>query len=189
MAMPRWILVLLLVFGLMGCCTTKIDWEMARGINTFESYQEFLKKHPDTEFSEEAHAKLEPLAYQKAIDTDTAAGYSAYLMKYPQGGHSDEVRDTLNEIRCQDPGLVKNFPSWLKKGKRSDPEVRPRWFLGESYIGAHPSSIGKGYKAAGDDPSFPIEIELGPGYLVYYGGRGIIVGADGTNVLVGYGCK
>jgi hypothetical protein len=30
---------------------------------------------------------------------------------------------------------------------------------------------------------------LGPGYLVYYGGRGIIVGTDGTNVLVGYDCK
>ena len=181
--------IIVIISALMGCSTTKIDWEMAHGTNTIKAYQEFLKKHPNSEFSEQARAKIEPLSYQKAIDTDTLNGYSSYLMAYPQGAHVEELRAKIEEIRCQDPNLTTKFPSWLKKGKHSDPEIRPRWFLGESYIGVQPSSIGRGFKAAGDDPVFPIEIELGPDYLVYYGGRGIIVGSNGVNVLVGYDCK
>ena len=189
MTMLRWTVIIMIFLGFMGCSTTKIDWEMAHGVNTVKAYQEFLKKHPDSEFSEQARVKLEPLSYQKAIDTGTLNGYAAYLMEYPQGAHGDELRAKIEEIRCQDLNLTTKFPSWLRKGKHSDPEVRPRWFLGESYIGVEPSSIGRGFKAAGDDPAFPIEIELAPNYVVYYGGRGIIVGSDGVNVLVGYDCK
>jgi hypothetical protein len=69
---------------------------MARGVNTIKAYQEFLKKHPDSEFSEEAKAKLEPLAYQKAVDTDTLQGYAAYLIQYPQGAHKDESRARIS---------------------------------------------------------------------------------------------
>jgi hypothetical protein len=189
MAHLRWFFIPALVLGLAGCSTTRIDWEMATSINTSQAYQDFLKKHPDSEFSEQAQAKLEPLVYQKTVDENTAKGFSSYLVKCAQGAHVNDVRERLKNVRCQDPDITKEFPSWLKKGQLSAPERRASWLLDKSFIGVSPSNIGRGFKATGDDPLYPLELGWGAGHLIYYEGRGVIVGPDGTKVLVGYDCK
>jgi len=178
-----------LIFALSGCSTTRIDWEMAGKINTIKAYQNFVHEHPDSEFSGQARAKLEYLYYQRAKERLAAVDCSIYLLKYPQGTHAEEVRAELEDIRCKDPSLMKNFPAWLRKGSPSDPQSQPRWLLKDAYIGVQPGRIASGFKAAGDDPAFPMEIEVGSGYLVYYGGRGIIEGPGDITVLVGYDCK
>jgi hypothetical protein len=35
---------------------------------------------------------------------------------------------------------------------------------------------------------YPLELEWGAGHLIYYSGKGVIVGPDGISVLVGYSC-
>ena len=177
------------IFALSGCSTTRIDWEMAGKINTIKAYQNFVHEHPDSEFSGQARAKLEYLYYQRAKDALAVIDCSIYLLKYPQGTHAEEVRVELEDIRCKDPSLMKNLPAWLRKGNPSDPQSQPRWLLRDAYIGVQPGRIASGFKAAGDDPAFPMEIEVGSGYLVYYGGRGIIEGPGDITVLVGYDCK
>lgn len=189
MIMLRWSLILVFIFGLIGCATTKEDWGNAQNLNTIEAYQEFLQKYPNSGFSKEAQTKLEPLYYQMAKDTNTAISYSAYLARYPQGVHTDEVRAKLKESRCLETSMVRSFQSWLRKGQLSDPQRGGRLTLGDTYIGIPPSNIGQGYKVAGDDPAYPIQIEWGRDYLIYLGGRGIIVGQDGITVLVGYECE
>jgi hypothetical protein len=185
----KWGLITIIVFGLIGCSTTKIDWEIANRVNTAKAYQEFLHKHPDSEFSKQAQAQLEPLIYQKAVDDNTAKGYSAYLMKLPQGTHVKEVKMKLQEVRCQDPEIIKEFPAWLRKGKAHEPERHSSWLLDKSFVGVPPSEIGRGYKATADDPDYLLELGWGAGHLIYYEGKGVIAGPDGTQVLVGYGCK
>jgi hypothetical protein len=189
MSYLKWLLIPALIAVLFGCSTTKIDWEMASGINTAKAYQEFLAKHPDSEYTQKAQVKLEPMIYQKALDEGTATVYSSYLMKLPQGEHTKEIRAKLQEVRCQDPNIGKTFPEWLKKGKPNDPERRASWLLDNSFIGAAPSNIGRGFRACGDDPESPLELGWGAGHLIYYDGRGVIVGPDGKQVLVGYTCK
>jgi len=189
MSYLRLLLIPALISALFGCSTTKIDWEMTTSINTPKAYQEFLAKHPDSEYTQQAQLKLEPMIYQKALDEGTVAIYSSYLMKLPQGEHVKDIRAKIKETRCQNPDIVKVFPEWLKQGKPNDPERRASWLLDDSFVGAAPSNIGRGFKASGDDPDYPLELGWGAGHLIYYNGRGVIVGPDGTQVLVGYTCK
>ena len=173
----------------MGCTTTNVDWEEAHNINTSKSYQIFLQKHPDSEYSEQARVKLESLFYENAKEAGSISGYSSYLVKSPKGSHAGIVRARIKEIRCQDPTLMKTFPAWLKKGMPNDPQRSASWYLADSYIGITPGDIGRGYKATGDDPDLPLELEWGAGYLIYFGGKGVIIGPDGKGVLLGYDCK
>jgi len=84
---------------------------------------------------------------------------------------------------CRDPTLTKTFPTWLHTGKPSDQQAGARHTIGETedFI----TLIG--YKFISHEPK--LVIELRQDYLIYLGGRGVIVGRDGTKVLVGYECK
>ncbi len=189
MSILRWNLILVILFASMGCSTTNIDWEEARNIDTVKAYQYYLQKHPNSPFSEQAQIRLETFFYENAKEDGTVIGYSNYLAKNRHGTHTENIRAKLKAIRCQDHSFAKAFPSWLIKGQPSDPNRHASWFLDNSYIGIPPSDIGRGYKAACDDPEYPLELEWGAGVLIYFSGRGVIVGHDGIQVLVGYSCK
>ena len=188
MSYLRWVLIPAIAFSLIGCATTKIDWEIANRVNTPKAYKEFLEKHPDSEFSKQAEARMEPIIYQKAVDEGKVGSFSSYLVKLPHGAHITDARKKIQEARCLDPNIIQTFPSWLRKGKANEPERHASWLLDKSFIGAS-GDIGRGYKAIGDDPAYPLELGWGAGHLIYYDGKGVIVGPDGTQVLVGYDCK
>jgi hypothetical protein len=185
----RWNLIAAILFVSMGCSTTNIDWEEASHVDTVKAYQQYLQKHPNSPYSEQAQIKLETYYYQNAKDDGTVIGYSNYLAKNSHGTHTRDIRAKLIAMRCQDTDFVKVFPSWLIKGQPSDPNRHASWFLDNSYIGISPGDIGRGYKAACDDPEYPLELEWGVGHLILFSGRGVIVGPDGVKVLVGYPCK
>lgn len=187
--MNLWAL-LVIVSGILGCSTVHIDWDMATSINTIEAYDEFLRKHPDSEFTEQALEKVEPMRFQKALEEGTVRGLSVYLARYERGRYEKQARSRLRSLRCADQSLMRDgMPAWLVKGDPSDPIHRTSWYLDRSYIGVQPSDIGRGYKAACDDPDYPLDLAWESGHLVYFGGRGVIVGPDGTAVLVGYDCR
>lgn len=169
-----------------GCSTTHVDWEETCAFNTPRAYQTYILKHPDSPYSEEARRKLDNIYYTQAMESATVAAYSQYLARSPQGAHAQELRTRIITMRKQDRRLVRTFPSWLKKGVASDPNRKSSWFLDTSYIGILPSDIGRGYKAAGDDPEHPMELFWEGNHLIYFGGCGVIVGPDGLSVLVGY---
>lgn len=51
-------LFLLYSFFLIGCDSIKSDWEKTERSNTVESYQEFLSRHPKSEFAEYARKRI-----------------------------------------------------------------------------------------------------------------------------------
>lgn len=184
------LIISVFVLCVSGCSTVHIDWDMATGINTIEAYDEFLKKHPDSEFTQQALAKVEPMRFQKALEDGSVRGFSVYLARYEHGVYEREARSKLKSLRCSDPSLLKqDMPDWLKKGDPSDPIHRTSWYLDKSYVGIQPSDIGRGYKATCDDPDYPLDLAWEPGHLVYFSGRGVIIGPDGRAVLVGYDCR
>ena len=68
---------------LVGCATPKKDWEKAQRLNTIEAYEEFLQKHPDSEFAYEAKHKIEELAWERAKEQNTIEAYEEFLQKHP----------------------------------------------------------------------------------------------------------
>jgi len=189
LAILKWAIIIVSSIGLIGCTTTNIDWEEAHNIDTPKAYKDFLNKHPQCEYSEQARTRLETLYYERSLEEGTTKSYSEYLVKFPQSEHAKDIRARLKEIRCQDKGLISMFPPWLRQGDSSDPKRHASWLLSDSYIGISPSDIGRNYKASGDDPEYPLELEWGAGHLIYFSGRGVIIGPDGKYVLVGYDCN
>ena len=105
-----------------------------------------------------------------------------------------EARNILRTLRCREHGRAGEFPSWLKDGgtdriKTNSKSIRS-YIYADKYVGAGPADIAGGYKVTVDDPAAPIKLlrVSDTGYFVYLEGKGVIVGKDGTPVLVGYKC-
>jgi cell division protein FtsN len=98
MAMNKAVQVLCfaLLLGIYGCSRQQSDWEKTRAANTTDSYEQFLKKYPNGEFTAQAQARVKELYeerdWQKARDTDTQEAYQAFLKQYPEGKWTEEAR-------------------------------------------------------------------------------------------------
>jgi cell division septation protein DedD len=79
-----------------GCSRQQSDWQKTRETNTADAYEQFLKKYPTGEFTEQAQARVKQLYeerdWQKARDTDTPEAYQAFLKQYPDGKWTEEAR-------------------------------------------------------------------------------------------------
>src|ERR1700688_1474300 len=87
---------LLIGIGIYGCSRQQSDWEKTRAANTTDSYEQFLKKYPNGEFTAQAQARAKELYeerdWQKARDADTQDAYQAFLKQYPEGKWTEEAR-------------------------------------------------------------------------------------------------
>jgi hypothetical protein len=85
-----------LLLGIYGCSRQQSDWEKSRTANTTDSYEQFIKKYPNGEFTAQAQARLKELNeerdWQKARDADTQEAYQAFLKQYPEGKYTEEAR-------------------------------------------------------------------------------------------------
>ncbi|HXA35022.1 MAG TPA: SPOR domain-containing protein [Steroidobacteraceae bacterium] len=89
-------LCIALLLGICGCSRQQSDWEKTRAANTTDSYEQFLKKYPNGEFTAQAQARVKELYeerdWQKARDADTQEAYQAFLKQYPEGKWTEEAR-------------------------------------------------------------------------------------------------
>ena len=87
---------LALLLGLSGCSRQQSDWEKTRAANTTDSYEQFIRKYPNGEFTAQAQARVKELYeerdWQKARDADTQEAYQAFLKQYPEGKWTEEAR-------------------------------------------------------------------------------------------------
>jgi hypothetical protein len=101
---------MVLLLGVGGCSRQQSDWEKTRAANTTESYEQFLKRYPNGEFTAQAQARVKELyeqrEWQKARDTDTQDAYQAFLKQYPEGKWSEEAR-----IRVENFTLAQTPPN------------------------------------------------------------------------------
>src|ERR1700753_1237927 len=85
-----------LLLALAACSRQQSDWEKSRAANTTDAYEQFLKKYPHGEFSQQAEARVKELYderdWQKARDLDTQDAYQAFLQQHPEGKWSEEAR-------------------------------------------------------------------------------------------------
>src|SRR6202140_2043195 len=91
-----------LLLGLSGCSRQQSDWEKTRAANTADSYEQFIRKYPNGEFTAQAQARVKELYeerdWQKARDADTQEAYQAFLKQYPEGKWTEEARIRLENF-------------------------------------------------------------------------------------------
>jgi len=75
-------------------------WEVAKQENTYESYDDYLKRYPDNEFSEEAEYLKEEVLWGKVKDKNTLESYDKYLDKYwkHQGRYVQDATDSKEKL-------------------------------------------------------------------------------------------
>ena len=95
------LMILLCVAPLLvtGCATVTGDWNNTRQENTIVTYQRFLGKYPDSEFTQEAKQQIERLRYQEALEKDQVALYINFMRDYPESSHIPEIRRRLDVKR------------------------------------------------------------------------------------------
>jgi len=99
-----WVLLIVTLTFMVGCDTTKKDWETAKAENTIQAFEDFLKQHPKGQFADSAQSRIEAIYFEQAQTTNTIQAYEEFLKQYPEGKFVDEARSMLEEI----------YPSFLK---------------------------------------------------------------------------
>ena len=96
------ITILFLCFLLTACATMRNDWERALSLDNSKAYEEFLSKHPESEYSAEARKRLEIVeqkrienAWKDALAKNTFSGYLEFDKLYPENSHTWEVNGYL----------------------------------------------------------------------------------------------
>jgi len=105
MSQSGWLAAPVLCLGLLlaGCSHVADDWKQAQAANSSESYQEFLRVHPDSEFSKDAHDKLAQLAEERdwelAVNAGTLDAYQQFLAAHADGKWAQEARVRIESIQ------------------------------------------------------------------------------------------
>ncbi len=73
----------------------KEEWELAEKRDNAEAYAIFLEHYPFSFMSEEAHTRLDSLRYKELMQDPTPLKLEAFVEKYPNNKHIDEVKRVL----------------------------------------------------------------------------------------------
>jgi hypothetical protein len=95
-----------LILGLVpGCITIQDRWAAATSEDTIQSYEDFLQRYPESEYSEQAKSRLETLQlesdWQMAQKSNTIGAYEIFLRKYPNSRYSNQAKSALQQLRDQ----------------------------------------------------------------------------------------
>lgn len=134
MIILRSILAVISVLVIIGCATMKGDWQNAEKQNTVQSYQEFLREHPDSEFSLEAIRKVEELEWNRSKRKDTIDSYESFFKKYPDSRFTSYAKDRIVELkwdRTKQQDSIKAYQSFLNEYPASKYEQQAKETLEE----------------------------------------------------------
>jgi len=81
-----------------GCASTQGHWQKTQKSDTIWAYEEFLTKHPESEFTDEAKRRIEKLTWERAKNTNTIEAYRKFLMEYPQSEFVAEANAGIEKL-------------------------------------------------------------------------------------------
>lgn len=79
-----------------GCSREQQDWRSAESTDTVEAYDRFIQKHPESELTTQARARVAQLGeerdWQRAGSADNVEAYRQFLAEHPNGKWAQEAR-------------------------------------------------------------------------------------------------
>ena len=100
------------------CFSQEGKWDKAQKKNTIESYQKFLQKYPDSEYSENAQSKIIELEYKVVKNDNTIESYSNFIKKYPKANQTSEATKKLMQLEyiyARENHSISIYKDFLKK--------------------------------------------------------------------------
>lgn len=121
-------LVLLLLLA--ACGGPDREWQETKEKDVADGYQDFLKKYPDSKFSEEARQRLEKLEWERTASGGTRADYLEFARKHADSPYTAEALAKLEAIDWQEAKAedsAKRYEEYLSKypaGQNSENAVK-----------------------------------------------------------------
>lgn len=96
----------------------ELDWQLAKARNDLSAYGEFYKKYPQSKYAAEAKQKiddfedlelqkmlksLEERLWNQLLQNESLSNCNEYLMKFPKGYRSSEVKEILTGLQPDKP--------------------------------------------------------------------------------------
>jgi len=117
--MKKIFILLLTCFIFISSCTNpEKDFQKAKEENTITAYQEFIDKHPKSEFTETAKDILYRLAYSEVKETNDIAKCDEYLESYPRSEYCDSVKAIIDSLEKSKVQIIYLFPEILSYTQR-----------------------------------------------------------------------
>jgi hypothetical protein len=115
--------LLLFLLAMVACASNERDWKEACKVNSRDSYQAFLRKHPSGEYSVDGLRRVEEFDWSSAQKTDDAQAYETYLQQYPKGNHLSQAEARLDVVRPAQGILGIALPQSAGLGPSGDIEL------------------------------------------------------------------
>jgi len=107
---PVSFIILFVVLFTYACSTAQKDYEKARQVDTITAYQDFLSKHPQTDYTKTATIRIEEKNFERAESENTVAAYQRFL----DASDSDLFKNYANQR------ILKLYTDAFEKAKASD---------------------------------------------------------------------
>jgi hypothetical protein len=99
------LVVLFVIILIARCGITKKHWETALSTDTISAYEEFLRKHPKSEFENQAQSRLAIQAYKQFIAENPRSPYvekdKAIIVEYEADVTGRDIVDALQKGRIE----------------------------------------------------------------------------------------
>ena len=107
---PISVIILFVFLFSYACSTAQKDYENARQVDTISAYQDFLNKHPQTDYTKPAMTRIEEKNFEIAESENTVAAYQRFL----ESSNNDLFKNYANQR------IVKLYTDAFKKAKDTD---------------------------------------------------------------------
>jgi hypothetical protein len=114
----KWISQLIIVIALIGCATAQEDWKKAQAKDTVQAYQEFLEKHPSSDWTETARHNIEEADWERAQNLNIYQTYQDFLAKYPASEHADITKQKIEKfewVKAEKTNTIEVYQEYLAK--------------------------------------------------------------------------
>jgi cell division septation protein DedD len=105
-----------------GCSREQQDWRSAESADTIEGYDQFIQKHPESELTTQARARVAQLGeerdWQRAGSADNVEAYRQFLAEHPNGKWAQEARIRIENFSLSEQANA----AALSKGGSAAPE-------------------------------------------------------------------
>lgn len=89
-----------------GCSRENQDWRSAQASDTIEGYDDFVAKHAQSEFAQQAKGRVKQLTeerdWERATVADTAEAYQQFLTQHADGKWAQEARIRVENFNVLD---------------------------------------------------------------------------------------
>jgi hypothetical protein len=122
--------ILLLALFMFGCATTAKHWGESTSANTIAAYEDFVQRHPKSEYVAEARQRLEILYAERdwaaAGQANDTKAYEDFVQRHPKSEYVAEARQRLDVLYAE--------RDWAAAGQANDTKAY------EDFVQRHPKS-------------------------------------------------